>query len=750
MPSFDHPAILWWGLPLAAVPLVIHLISRLRHRVVRWAAMEFLLAGQRKSRTKVLLRQLLLLALRTAVVLGVVLALAGPRWRRPLGGLLGGASRSHLVVLDDSGSMADRSGAAVNAGPTAFDRGRSVVERIVADLAAAGGGDEIAVARSSTLGSGTALASATGADLLPRRGATPEAVAAVRDALGRARVTSGTAGCREAVAAAASMPDGNDARPPVVWFVGDCRSRDWLDPGPATAPLRLLADAGAEIRFVDVAVDRGRPGNLGIARLEAVGGVPAAGVLLPMEVEVRNDGPDDVRGVVVELLEDGGGRPAVRIDEIAAGQSATRRFDVRFAAAGSHVVEARVPADILAEDDVRRVVIDVVDGTDVLVVADGGPDAAAGGDAFYVTSALAPGGAATGLRPRVEPPEALAAIDLSRFDVVWVLDVPRLAAAEVAALEQFVRDGGGVVFFCGPRTRADVVNPTWYRGGEGPFPVPLAGPVELLPAVGEAAPADVVVEDHPVVAVLAGQRNPLLDAVRIERSWSVERGHDLAAAGGRRLLSVRTGQPLVVERRLGAGTAVAVLTSAAPTWNNWARGNPSWVVVLLELQSHLARNRRQSEAVTIGGDVAVRLVAGADEPEVEFLVPPDGAVVRQTARPDGPGGYLATLPAAEVAGVYEARWRRLDGTAGSRRIAVNVSPDEGRLERIGREGLAEALAGIPFRYDRADAVSASAAGDAAPSLVWPLLAAVVALLVAEQLAAYAGGYHSTALPRRTA
>jgi len=743
MPSFDHPSILWWGLPLVAAPLLIHLISRLRHRVVRWAAMEFLLAGQRKSRTRVLLRQLLLLALRTAVVLGVVLALASPRWRRPLGGLLGGASRSHLVVLDDSYSMADRS-AAAGAGPTAFDRGREVVERLVADLAAAAVGDEIAVARTSTLTSGTAI------DLLARRDAAPEAVSAVRDTLARARVGSGTAGCREAVVAVASMPEASEPRRSVIWLVGDCRSRDWLDPGAAAAALRRLADAGAEIRFVDVAADRGRPGNLGVVRLEAVGGVPAAGVLIPMEVEVRNDGPDGVRDVVVELFEDGGGRPAVRIDEIAAGQSATRRFDVRFPGSGSHVVEARLPADILPDDDVRRAVIDVVDGVDVLVIDGGGPETPAAGDAFYVTSALAPGGVATGLRPRVEPPDALATTDLSRFDVVWLLDVPRLDAAGIAAVERFIRDGGGVVFFCGPRTRADVVNAAWHRGGEGPFPVPLAGPVELLPAAGEAAPADLSVEDHPVVAVLSGQRNPLLDAVRIDRYWAIERGHDLAAAGGRRLLSVRTGQPLAVERRLGAGTAVAVLTSAAPTWNNWARGNPSWVVVLLELESHLARARRQAETVTVGDDIGVRLVAGADEPDVEFLVPPDGDIVRQTASPDGPGGYRARLPAAEVAGVYEARWKRLDGTAGGRRIAVNVAPEEGRLERAGRERLAEALPGIPFRYDRADAVAATEAGAAAPALAGPLLVAVVILLVAEQMAAYAGGYHATTIPRRPA
>ena len=41
MPSFDFITLLWWGLPLAAAPIVIHLINLLRHRVVRWPAIEF-------------------------------------------------------------------------------------------------------------------------------------------------------------------------------------------------------------------------------------------------------------------------------------------------------------------------------------------------------------------------------------------------------------------------------------------------------------------------------------------------------------------------------------------------------------------------------------------------------------------------------------------------------------------------------------------------------------------------------------
>ena len=91
MPTFDFQSLLWWGLPFAAAPVVIHLINLLRHRRVKFAALEFLLASQRKYRTRVLLKEILLLLLRTAVIAAIVLALAQPRWKHALGTLFGGA-----------------------------------------------------------------------------------------------------------------------------------------------------------------------------------------------------------------------------------------------------------------------------------------------------------------------------------------------------------------------------------------------------------------------------------------------------------------------------------------------------------------------------------------------------------------------------------------------------------------------------------------------------------------------------------
>jgi hypothetical protein len=760
MPTFDFLPLLWWGLPFVAAPVIIHLINLLRHRKVPWAAMEFLLASQRKYRTQVLLKQLLLLLLRVAAVLGIVLALAQPRWKSALGRMLGGARTEHVVLLDDSYSMGDLSAEGRIGDTRCFDRGRLVVERICTELAAAQGQQEVAIGRFSAFDekgsaavdrpagtAGEAQAAQQGFDIRLQP-VTPRLVQEVRDDLARRSPAAVASGPRGAVAAAAGVLGGSTGAANVVWLISDFRFKEWKAADETAGLLRQLSDAGCEVRLVDCAAEGGdgrQPGNLTVERLEMAGGVPATGVLVPLEVAVRNNSDRPVRDVAVELREDALGRPGVRIAEIPAGGLGTQRFDVRFTKAGPHLVEATIPADAVAADNTRTMAVDVVDRVDVLLI-DGDPTGGGrAGDAFYVATALAPGaGAPTGLRPRIEPPRSLANLDLASFDCIWLLDVERLDPPEVAALEAFARAGGGVVFFTGPRTKAEVVNRVLYRGGDGLFPVPLAGPVDLLPdAAGTAAAPDVVVEEHPVVAVLSGQRNPLLDAVRIERSMAVERGFEPAATSGlRRLLSLRNGGPLVVERPYGDGMVVAVLSTAAPTWNNWARGNPSWVVVMLELESHLARTRRRAESLEVGDPVSVRLDAAVDEIEVDIAVPPDGTLVHQTAVALPAGGLEATLDETSVAGGYTARWRRLDGTERERLFAVNVVADEGQLERIGRERLDRVLAGVAFKYDRAESLEPDTTTLAGVPLVKPLLYLLAAVLILEQLLAYSASYHA--------
>src|SRR5437763_15575309 len=98
---------LTWAFLLALVPLLVHLISMMRHRRVQWAAMEFLLASYKKHRTWIWLKQLLLLLARMAVVVLVVALLAQPKTRDQWLAIFGGGVTHPFVVLDDSYSMSE-------------------------------------------------------------------------------------------------------------------------------------------------------------------------------------------------------------------------------------------------------------------------------------------------------------------------------------------------------------------------------------------------------------------------------------------------------------------------------------------------------------------------------------------------------------------------------------------------------------------------------------------------------------------
>src|SRR5262245_47966344 len=105
--GFLHPALLW-ALPLAAVPIVIHLLNRRRFHRVRWAAMDSLLAALKRNRRRLRMEQWLVLLLRVMAVTLLALLVARPQ---VTGSVLGDVRTHHVVCLDDSASMAHRQGA---------------------------------------------------------------------------------------------------------------------------------------------------------------------------------------------------------------------------------------------------------------------------------------------------------------------------------------------------------------------------------------------------------------------------------------------------------------------------------------------------------------------------------------------------------------------------------------------------------------------------------------------------------------
>src|SRR6185437_8014953 len=132
---------LLYGLGAASLPIIIHLLNRRKYREMPWAAMRFLLAAIRKNSRRIRIEQWLLLAVRTLLIILVVLAMAKP-FLEGLGALpvLAGQRTHRVLVLDGSLSMAYIP--PESEGVTRFERAKTLAVRLVED---ARRGDAISV-----------------------------------------------------------------------------------------------------------------------------------------------------------------------------------------------------------------------------------------------------------------------------------------------------------------------------------------------------------------------------------------------------------------------------------------------------------------------------------------------------------------------------------------------------------------------------------------------------------------------------
>ena len=146
---FLLPATMALGGAAVSVPVVIHLINRMRFRRIRWAAMEFLLRSQKRNRRRLIIEQLILLLLRIILVLLAGLLLARLLGANPLTGL-GGKRSVHLILLDDRLSMNDQ-WKTKEEKSSSFQVARTLIDKGVDDVAYLRGGIEAWVAEGRPL-----------------------------------------------------------------------------------------------------------------------------------------------------------------------------------------------------------------------------------------------------------------------------------------------------------------------------------------------------------------------------------------------------------------------------------------------------------------------------------------------------------------------------------------------------------------------------------------------------------------------
>lgn len=728
--SFGLQSLLYLGLPLLAVPIVIHLINLMRHRRIEWAAMEFLLESQKRNSRWIILKQLLLLLLRMGAVALVVLMLAQTELRNELGELLGGTRLHHVVLLDDTLSMSDLSGDG-----RAFQRAKDALKRLGADAA-----DQSVPQRFTVL-----TYSAAARDAGPLLREVPvnrdrfitELEGALESLVTTAlRVTPVAA--MEALQRSLGEPTGEQR---VLYVMSDFRRNDWDEPGELLNVLKHLQEQDTQVRLIDCA-ERSQP-NLAITELVPLGGTRVAGVPVEMQLTVKNFGDAPATNVAVKL-QVAGRDDRLSFDVIAPGASETQKFEVRFPSAGDHAVTARIDRpDVVEADQARHCALRVHLAEPVLII-DADPE---GRDAGFLSDAFNPGGTvATGLAPRVEPPEFLERQSLDGFRAIYIVNLEHLQPDGLTRLEEFVRHGGGLGMFLGKLTSVRFLREKLYRDGQGVFPAPIPGATDLLLDQLEKTP-DLQVQRHRVFRIFAGERNSYLQTVLIRRYFEVDRSWQPPPESRMQVLAtLRNGSPFAIEQPYGKGRVVAILTTAAPDWNNWAT-NPSFPVVMHELQSYLTASHVETYSHLVGAPIDQTVEAARYQDKARFLKP--GEEEPNTVPMDFPAdGDVRPIRLTDTLepGVYALRLTTAEGELETRQFAFNVDPEEGNLAKLDGQALVQRLPGVNFQYQSAGQFNfgAELAGF---NLTDSFLYLLVVLLLGEQALAYLFSYHPAAKGR---
>ena len=125
MPFFAP--VMLFGLVAAAAPILLHLFRKRSARRIVWGAWQFLAESMRRKRRKILIEEILLLVVRTAILALAAIAFARPFL--PEMGFFGGGEKDVVIVLDRSGSMNLKRKDGTTAFDAAVEEARDLIDK---------------------------------------------------------------------------------------------------------------------------------------------------------------------------------------------------------------------------------------------------------------------------------------------------------------------------------------------------------------------------------------------------------------------------------------------------------------------------------------------------------------------------------------------------------------------------------------------------------------------------------------------
>jgi Mg-chelatase subunit ChlD len=692
--AFLSPWFLGAGAALVAIPILIHLLNRRRFKVVKWAAMEYLLAAMRKNRRRLKFEQWLLLATRCAVLLLLGLALARPLEcsNHALASVAAQRNGLHILVIDNSYSMAyeaDRGGTA----KTHFDQAK-IIARALADRIISGG-ESVAIV--------TAGHPAVAVIAKP----TYELDAAHIAIDGIEQSYAGT-DLPEALDKAVQIARDETHQPSKTLYVITDGTRSSMEGSQADALKNAAQQVSAEFGDADHVqiFDLGRTDQWNQAVL----------AIAPQENLITTKSSADFAAVARSFGNRADTGIQWQIDDRTVGGSQLKLSETSdplllnnqlIRTNGPHVITASLLSDDrLHLDDSRSHVVNAASEVPVLVVA--GERSSKTDSSVFVENAISPPAAAANIGGAKTNSALVAHVigdqDLSDrqaltdYRAVLLVNVGHISDSVADQLEKYVENGGVVVLFMGPKVDGDDYNRVLLNNKHHLLPGKLVERMSTATAGVDAFHFDFHPDGNlPVyLRIFQGNANSGLGTWSISQYWrlsitdpSTQRVLDYVSTARHSTSGTQPApDPAITVHGVGKGHVVFFSTAGDPQWSGLP-GHPNFLPLIQELITNTTDPGDGWMNLTVGQSLQTPI-------EVQFNGQPTLIDTGQHEMPvisvqnaDGITFYRSSP--LKKPGVYHLRTATQIFP-----IAVNVPPDEADVRTLSPDAIRKAFADIPL------------------------------------------------------
>ncbi|HWB13856.1 MAG TPA: VWA domain-containing protein [Pirellulales bacterium] len=756
-----HPALLWF-LPLAAVPILLHLLTLHRLRTVELSTFRFLFDSYVQQRRQMKFLEALLAALRALFLLLLVLVCSRPvvkQWSALFGG---GAGRDIVMLVDCSASMN-----AQTAGLTSLERAKAaalaVVDRLARD-------DRLTLVR--VAGRADEVFSRFSAD-----------TESIKQHIQDLEASPSRANWLVALSQlfAAGAPERSKT---TVYLFTDCQASGWRElanqglAGQGTGSL-----IPKETRLVVV--------NVGskelLANRAVIGTAPrehrtVVGLPLTLRPRVANFSKSEPADVTVSVFVDD--KEVARLPlTIKPGDSAEKEIIYVPTQPGTLRGRFQIGSDRFPDDDQYFFTLSIAPPIKVLLVNGNPANDPFENEGLYLRTALtARGEEAETLAPETRPPEPTTAEvsssgsapvslapskeyvrslhvqevpegnvnpeTLRDAAVVILANCGQLNGQHFAWLRDYVSAGGGLIIFPGDRVNPDVYNREFFAV-PGPLKERLIG-ATMGPPVGDAQKFDTFVQltslndAHQVLSVFNDPDARYLTTANFYRRFPIVLEEESGNAWPLARFSPK--EPALVESRFRDGRVLLAAFPATSKWTNLPL-KPEFVPLTLRMVNYVEHRPDVEGPSVVPADGDAEIAVAANWAPVEGKI--TDAHRRATSLEFKRSGsrWVAGFEKTALAGYYsvDVRGGRVEQPKrDTTEFAVNLSPDESQFSLASEPQLREWLPDVDLSVVDASAETQQELGSLGDEReIWRWLLAVVFVVIGvEFMLATLGGRRS--------